>query len=117
MALEIRPSQALRLWRQVHLDLVQDSDADLSARQMAILLTIYLELPPHTVRGLAQQLGVTKPVITRALDTMGKLGLVTRKRDEFDRRNVVIQRTVAGALAVERLADLIVQRSRELGAG
>jgi DNA-binding MarR family transcriptional regulator len=117
MALEIRPSQALRLWRQVHLDLVQDGQADLSARQTAILLTIYLELPPHTVRGLAQQLGVTKPVITRALDTMGKLGFVTRKRDEFDKRNVIIQRTVAGALAVERLADLIVQRSRELGAG
>lgn len=117
MALEIRPSQALKLWRHVHLDLVKDSDADLSARQTAILLTIYLELPPHTVRGLAQQLGVTKPVITRALDTMGKLGLVTRRRDEFDKRNVVIQRTVAGALAVERLADLIVQRSRELGPG
>lgn len=117
MALEIKPSQALRLWRQVHLDLVQDDEADLSARQIAILLTIYLELPPHTVRGLAQQLGVTKPVITRALDSMGKLGLVSRRRDEFDKRNVIIQRTVAGALAVERLADLIVQRSRELGSG
>ncbi|MBA4268684.1 MAG: MarR family transcriptional regulator, partial [Methylobacterium sp.] len=81
------------------------------------LLTIYLELPPHTVRGLAAQLGVTKPVITRALDTMGKLGLVTRRRDETDRRNVVIQRTVAGALAVERLADRVVERAREIGAG
>ena len=46
---------------------------------------------------------------------MGKLGLVTRKRDEFDRRNVVIQRTVAGALAVERLADIVTERARELG--
>ncbi|AOG06268.1 MAG: MarR family winged helix-turn-helix transcriptional regulator [Bosea sp. (in: a-proteobacteria)] len=117
MPLEIRPSQALRLWRQVHLDLVRDGESDLSARQTAILLTIYLELPPHTVRGLAAQLGVTKPVITRALDTMGKLGLVTRRRDETDRRNVVIQRTVAGALAVERLADRVVERAREIGAG
>ena len=113
--LEIRPSQALKLWRQVHLDLVRDHDADLSARQTAILLTVYLELPPHTVRGLAQQLGVTKPVITRALDTLGKLGLLTRKRDEADRRNVVIQRTVAGALAVERLADLVTEHAREIG--
>ncbi len=117
MPLEIRPSQALRLWRQVHLDLVRDGESDLSARQTAILLTIYLELPPHTVRGLAAQLGVTKPVITRALDTMGKLGLVTRRRDEADRRNVVIQRTVAGALAVERLADRVVERAREIAAG
>ena len=116
MPLEIRPSQALRLWRQVHLDLVRDDEADLSARQTAILLTVYLELPPHTVRGLAQQLGVTKPVITRALDTLGKLGLLTRKRDEADLRNVVIQRTVAGALAVEKLADLVTEHAKEIGA-
>ena len=94
---------------------MRDHDADLSARQPAILLTVYLELPPHTVRGLAQQLGVTKPVITRALDTLGKLGLLTRKRDEADRRNVVIQRTVAGALAVERLADLVTEHAKEIG--
>jgi len=117
MPLEIRPSQALKLWRQVHLDLVRDGQADLSARQTAILLTVYLELPPHTVRGLARQLGVTKPVITRALDTLGKLGLLTRKRDEEDRRNVVIQRTVAGALAVERLGDLVTEHAKEIGAG
>lgn len=117
MPFEIRPSQALRLWRQVHLDLVRDGQADLSARQTAILLTVYLELPPHTVRGLARQLGVTKPVITRALDTLGKLGLLTRKRDEEDRRNVVIQRTVAGALAVERLGDLVTEHAKEIGAG
>jgi DNA-binding MarR family transcriptional regulator len=117
MPLEIKPSQALRLWRQVHLDLVRDGQADLSARQTAILLTVYLDLPPHTVRGLAQQLGVTKPVITRALDTLGKLGLLTRKRDEQDRRNVVVQRTVAGALAIERLADLVTERAREAGGG
>lgn len=115
MPLEIKPSQALKLWRQVHLDLVRDHDTDLSARQTAILLTVYLELPPHTVRGLAKQLDVTKPVITRALDTLGKLGLLTRKRDEADLRNVVIQRTVAGALAVERLADLVTEHAREIG--
>ncbi len=114
MSIELRPSQALRLWQAVHLDLVRDGEFDLSARQIAILLTIYLEIPPHTVRGLADKLNVTKPVITRALDTMGALGLVTRKRDEFDRRNVIIQRTVSGALAVERLADLLVEHSRGL---
>ena len=117
MPLEIRPSQALKLWRQVHLDLVRDGEPDLSARQTTILLTVYLELPPHTVRGLAKQLGVTKPVITRALDTLGKLGLLTRKRDEEDRRKVVIQRTVAGALAVERLGDLVTEHAKEIGAG
>lgn len=110
---EFKPSQALHLWRDVHLSLVREGEPDLSARQIAILLTIYLDLPPHTVRGLAQRLKVTKPVITRALDSMGKIGLVDRKRDETDKRNVIIQRTVKGALAVEALADRIVARMRE----
>jgi len=111
---ELRPSQALRLWRDVTFDLVRDGQPDLSARQMAVLLTVYLEPPPHTVKGLAEKLGVTKPVITRALDSMGRLRLVARRRDEADRRNVLVQRTVEGALAVEGLADAIVARYRHL---
>ena len=114
MAVEMRPSQALKLLQDFAFALVTDGEADLSARQLSILLTIYLEPPPHTVRGLAAKLRVTKPVITRALDTMGKLGLVSRRRDETDRRNVVIQRTPKGALAVERLGDVLIGKAREL---
>lgn len=110
----MRPSQALRLWHDVSLDLVRDEDRDLTARQVTILLTVYLEPPPHTVRGLAAKLGVTKPAITRALDTLGALQLLDRRRDEEDRRNVIILRTVEGALYVEKLGDLIVARARDL---
>src|SRR5664279_5446412 len=111
---EIRPSQALHLWHDVTFDLVRDNQPDLSARQLAVLLTVYLEPPPHTVRGLAEKLGVTKPVITRALDTMGRLGFLTRRRDDADHRSVLVQRTLAGALAVERLGDLVVLHHRTL---
>ena len=114
MAVTFRASQALTLWHDVTLDLVRDGAPDLSARQTAILLSIYLEPPPHTVRGLAKKLGVTKPAITRALDTMGKRNLVSRRRDEHDRRNVIIQRTVEGALYVERLGDCVIARAKNL---
>ena len=114
MAVEMRPSQALKLLQDFTFTLVTDGEPDLSARQLSILLTIYLEPPPHTVRGLAAKLKVTKPVITRALDTMGERGLVSRRRDEADRRNVVIQRTLKGALAVERLGDVLIGKAREL---
>lgn len=114
MAVELRPSQALRLLHELSLAQVRDDAPDLSPRQLAILLSVYLEAPPHTVRGLAARLGVTKPVITRALDTMGQLRLVSRRRDEADRRNVVIQRTVEGALYLERLGDLVVATARSL---
>jgi len=114
MPIELRPSQALRLWHDVVFDLVRDGERDLTQRQMAVLLTVYLEPPPHTVRGIAEKLAVTKPVITRALDTMGRLGLVTRRRDATDRRNVLVFRTVEGALAVEHLGDAILTRHRDL---
>ena len=114
MAIEFRPSQALKFFHDLAFALVKDGETDLSARQLAVLLTIYLEAPPHTVRGLAAKLGVTKPVITRALDTMGRLGLLSRRRDDSDRRNVVVQRTVKGALYVERLGDLIVEKAKGL---
>ena len=114
MPVEIRPSQALKLWHDVVLDLVKSAEQDLSARQLTILLTVYLEPPPHTVRGLAQKLEVTKPAITRALDTLGANKLLSRKRDENDRRNVIITRTVQGALYLERLGDLVSEKAQEL---
>ncbi|HEY8580682.1 MAG TPA: MarR family transcriptional regulator [Beijerinckiaceae bacterium] len=118
MGVDLRASQALRLLHEVSLGLVREGKIehapDFTLRQISILLTVYLEPPPHTVRGLAQKLGVTKPVITRALDSMGKQEIVSRKRDEADRRNVIVQRTLKGALYVEQLGDLVVGKAREL---
>lgn len=114
MAVKLRPSQALRLWHDVSLALVRGAEPDLSVRQLTILVTIYLEPQPHTVRALAAKLGVAKPVITRALDSLGRLGLVTRKRDPSDRRNVLVHRTVGGSLFLERLADLVAAEAARL---
>ncbi|MHA7969369.1 MarR family transcriptional regulator [Rhizobium sp. CAU 1783] len=114
MSVELTASEALGLWHKVTLQQVQEDKRDLTLRQMAILLQIYLVPPPHTVRGLAATLNVTKPVITRALDTMGQMGLVDRVRDERDRRNVVIKRTVGGALFLEKFGDLVIDQARKL---
>jgi len=114
LPVELNASQALGLWHKVALGQVQSGATDLTMRQMAILLHIYLVPPPHTVRGLAATLGVTKPVITRALDTMGEMGIVDRVRDDRDRRNVIIKRTLAGALFLEKFGDLVIDRARSL---
>jgi DNA-binding MarR family transcriptional regulator len=116
MAVRLRVAQALRLWHDVTLAQARAAEPDLSTRQMSVLIAVYLEPQPHTVRGLAERLGVTKPVITRALDTMGRLGLVARKRDPSDRRSVLVQRTVGGALYLQRLGDLIAERAAALPA-
>jgi DNA-binding MarR family transcriptional regulator len=114
MAVMLKSLHALTLWHTVSLAQVRSDMPDLTTRQMTILLTVYLEPPPHTVRGLAERLQVTKPVITRALDTMGAMKLVSRHRDPRDRRNVIIARTVDGSLYLERLSDLIMEKAKGL---
>lgn len=90
--------QELELWRRVLVESVRRGGPDLTQRQLALLLTVYLTPPPHTVRGLAELLHVSKPAISRALDRLGMLDFARRKRDEADRRNVLVQRTVKGAV-------------------
>lgn len=118
MTSALKASQSLQLLHDVSLGFAlecrPDGAPDFTLRQLTVLLTIYLEPPPHTVRGLAAKLDVTKPVITRALDTLGKIGLVSRKRDPTDGRNVIVQRTVKGALYVEAIGDLVIRKMQAL---
>ena len=95
----------LGLWKQTLTNIVLNKGPDLTTRQLSILLTVYLDTKQHTVRGLAGQIDVTKPVITRAIDCLSMLGLVKRVRDEKDKRSVLIQRTVKGAVFLTDFAD------------
>ena len=114
MALDLSELQALDLWRRTIVDSVRREAPDLSARQMALLLTVYLTPPPHTVRGLAEALNVSKPAITRALDRLTELEMVRRKPDEQDRRSVLIQRTVRGSVFLREFGELIVAAGHHL---
>lgn len=99
--------QVLALWRNALTSSVRSDSPDLSARQMALMLTVYLSDKQHTVRGLAAELNISKPAISRALDRLGELGFIRRKRDEEDRRNVIVQRTVKGSVYLTDFAAWI----------
>jgi len=88
--------RALKSWMNALIGYVRSGQPDLTNRQMALMLLVYLTPGPHTVRGLAHILGVSKPVITRALNTLGSLGYLRRVRDEADRRNVFVAKTSTG---------------------
>ena len=113
MGVALRPAQALALLQNVGLGMVRDvrpeAAPDFTLRQLAILLTVYLEPPPHTVRGLAARLGVTKPVFTRALDSLGKVELLSRRRDEADRR---LPRIAGPANAVTVIVENALSQNR-----
>ena len=103
-----RNLKALGLWRTALVASVRKDAPDLSARQLAILLQVYLTDPPHTVRGLASLLNISKPAVTRALDRLSVLGFVKRKRDAEDKRNVLVQRTVKGSVYLSDFAELVI---------
>jgi len=99
--------QSLELWRHALVASVRGDSPDLSARQMALMLSVYLGDGPHTVRGLAQSLRVSKPAVSRALDRLGELGYVRRQRDDLDRRNVLVQRTTHGVQFLTAFSHLV----------
>ena len=109
MADKLTDQAALAIWHAVIAESVRGEKPDLSARQMALLLTVYLEPPPHTVRGLSARLNVSKPAIVRALDSLTKLGFVRRSPDESDRRSVFVNRTVRGAVFLSEFAELVIK--------
>jgi len=112
MGIEFDELTALDIWRRAIIESVRLDAPDLSARQMALLLTVYLTLPPHTVRGLAATLNVSKPAITRAVNRLSELQMVRRKPDETDRRSVLIQRTVRGSVFLREFGELIVNAAK-----
>ncbi|MDA5192962.1 MarR family winged helix-turn-helix transcriptional regulator [Govanella unica] len=111
---QIEGLNALDLWRHVLVSMVQSNRPDLTTRQLAILLTLYAIHGEHTVRGIAALLGLAKPVVTRALDRLGKLGFIRRERDSKDGRSIYIRRTVKGAVFLSEFAASIASAGQKL---
>jgi DNA-binding MarR family transcriptional regulator len=98
----------IRVLQETIVTLVRRDGADLSSRQLGVMLISYLTDGPHTVRGLAAKLNVSKPAITRALDRLADLDLARRKPDPSDRRSVLVQRTPKGNAFLRELRNTIL---------
>lgn len=115
---DIQPSsskamRALSFWHSVVSRGLKEMPQDLSARQMAILLHVYLLSPPHSIKSLAETLHISKPAVCRAIDVLETIKVVRRVRDKEDKRNVLIQRTVKGSVFLSEFADIILAVSRQ----
>lgn len=70
----------LSILHQSAVGLVRREGPDLSARQLAIFLVCYLEDEAQTVRGLAAQLNISKPAVSRGLDRLMEFDLAMQGR-------------------------------------
>ncbi len=103
------------MWHSAIVESVRQDDPDLTARQFAVLLSVFLAQPPHTVRGLAAQLAIAKPAVTRAVDRLEHLGLVRRLPDRGDRRSIIIGRTVKGAVYLYDFGEIVARACKVAG--
>src|SRR6195256_5636220 len=101
--------QLIGVLRDTIVGLVRRDGVDLSSRQLGVFLTCYLRDGGHTVRGLAAELNVSKPAITRALDRLGELDLARRKVDPLDRRSILVQRTLKGTAFLRDLRGIMTE--------
>jgi DNA-binding MarR family transcriptional regulator len=111
--MELSTMEALNLWQRVLTSAMDELSFDLSTRQQAILMTVYLEQGPHTIKSLSSKLNISKAAICRAIDALSLDGLVRRKKDENDKRNVFIQRTVNGSVFLSDFADIISKEAEK----
>ncbi len=91
---------------------VRSDYPDLTNRQMALLLVVYLVDAQHTVRALASRLDVGKPIISRALDTLETMDYVRRQRGVHDRRDIFVERTPEGSAFLAAFAGGMDEPSR-----
>ena len=105
--------RALSFWHGVTSTALKQMPMDLSARQTAVLLNVYLMPSPHSIKSLAEELLISKPAICRAVDALEAAKLVKRLRDRQDKRNVLIQRTTKGSAYLSEFADIILHISKE----
>lgn len=109
MAIQMTSDELVGILRDTIVALVRRDGVDLSARQLGVFLTCYLNDGAHTVRGLASQLNVSKPAITRALDRLSDLDLARRKVDPSDRRSVLVQRTTKGTAFLREIRTVMAE--------
>ena len=107
--------EALELWRRAVSRIVRFDGPDITLRQMAILSRVHLTPGPHTVRGLAENLKVTKAVVVRALDTLSQLGFVERRPDPRDKRSVLVVPAARGAAYLSHVGDIVAFAAEDSG--
>ena len=81
-------------------------EAGLRPGCFGVLRSVAASTEPLSQRDLSDRLGIDPSDIVGLVDVLEGAGLVTRRRDEADRRRYALELTDAGWVAVDRFDDL-----------
>jgi MarR family transcriptional regulator for hemolysin len=92
------------------------SEADGSMPVWLVLLNLKIR-PTANQRELAEAVGIREATLTHHLNAMETAGLLTRRRDQTNRRIHIVELTEAGEAVFLRLRDAAVAFDRRLRRG
>ena len=79
------------------------TDAHFSPGHVQIMIA--LARGPHSVRQLAEAMGVSSPAVTQLVDRMVEIGMVERRHDTKDRRVVLVDYVPGMQQIARRIVD------------
>jgi len=106
------PLGLVDVFRQTIAALVRLQGPDLTLRQLGVFLVCYMGDEAATVRGLADKLNLSRPVISLVLDRLLVFDLVRLGKRLPGRQGVLVQRTITGAALVSDLKKNLVEAGR-----
>src|SRR5258708_5849481 len=112
MAAQNSSDHLLQILRDAVVGLVRGDQTDLTSRGLSLMLICYLDDGMQTVRGLAKDLDVAKPAITRTLDRLAEFNLIERKPDPRDGRSIIVAQTSAGKRFMKDVRRLLQKASK-----
>jgi DNA-binding MarR family transcriptional regulator len=82
------------------------AELDLSLTQLRALHVLAYDTDQASLKELSEQIGISLPAVSRAVDGLVQRELVTRAEDTADRRMKQVRATPTGAELVERLMEM-----------
>jgi DNA-binding MarR family transcriptional regulator len=95
-------------WYQTLGALIEKMPHELTMRQCLILLHIYLANGEHNVKSLAYTFDLPKASVSRALSALVKLGLLKKRNNPNDKRNVIVHKTMKGIAFLNKFNDIVM---------
>ena len=81
--------------------MAKNDDNQLTIRQLAVLVQLYVLNQQGSVRDFAAALNLSKPAVTRALDRLEEIDLLRRNTSKDDRREIELLKTPKGQAFIE----------------
>ena len=114
MTTRLTSHHAWKLWHEAWSALMRPEGPDQSTRQMANLPQVYIAPLLQTLRRPADIPRIFNLATVLSMNTLNHGRFAWRKRDESDKRNVLIQPNVKGPIFLSEFSEGMVVASEDL---